>query len=254
MRLDGPRTPSPSSHELWPDLAESGKAQLGDARPWRADFAATIGLLVAVNLSVALPLSAWLTAFIQLAVGATAAAGALHRGYSLRDLGLAREQARAGSRLGAVVAAGVIAVVTVVAMVPATQRYFEDDRFIELSAGRALGEIVVRIPFVTTLTEEVLFRSVLLAVLLVALSKWQAVAVTSLLFGLWHVLPTIDLQANEGNLDVVEWEAVGTVVVTAVAGTVLAWLRLRSGSTVAPWLVHTTVNASAFTAGTVLAA
>ncbi len=64
-----------------------------ERRPWRSDFAAIVGLLVVVSLSVALPLRAWLIAIVQLALTATAAIGALHRGYSFQDLGPVRPPA-----------------------------------------------------------------------------------------------------------------------------------------------------------------
>jgi membrane protease YdiL (CAAX protease family) len=74
--------------------------------------------------------------------------------------------------------------------------------------------------------------------------------VSSVLFGLWHVLASLGGgAANAAIADVVGGDAAGTavrVVVTVgftfAAGVVLCWLRLRSGSLLAPMLAHWTVN------------
>jgi membrane protease YdiL (CAAX protease family) len=77
-----------------------------------------------------------------------------------------------------------------------------------------------------------------------------AALLSSLVFGVWHVLPTLgSLETNpgaaatQGSL----WLQVGAValvvVATGVAGMFFSWLRLRSGSILAPWLAHTGFNA-----------
>jgi membrane protease YdiL (CAAX protease family) len=80
-------------------------------------------------------------------------------------------------------------------------------------------------------------------------SQTTAVTVSCLAFGLWHVLPARNVTSFNpvfadlagGQLDRV-YGVVSAVVVTAVAGLVLCWLRLRSRSLLAPALVHATVN------------
>jgi membrane protease YdiL (CAAX protease family) len=224
----------------------------------RADLIATATLLVVLNLANALVLDGWFTAPAQ-GIGATLAVlGARQRGYSWEELGLARRNLLAGLRLGGGMAAVIVTGIALVALVPTTRSYFEDERFLELSAGEGVYEIAFRIPLVTALTEEVLFRSVLLAVLLVTWSRWRAIAVSSLLFGLWHVFTALgDLDENEATADFAGWEViagvVGVVAATAAAGVVFAWLRLRSDSVVAPWLVHAVLNASTFSVGVALA-
>ena len=140
---------------------------------------------------------------------------------------------------------------------PFTRGFFDDERFVDLPAIDVVVEVGLRIPIVTALGEELLFRSVLLAVLLVGLSRGRAVAISSLLFGLWHVLTTIgDLDGNAATDDLSVWEAalgvLGVVVATGLAGAAFCWLRLRSGSVAAPWLVHTVLNASTYVAGAIL--
>ena len=121
-----------------------------------------------------------------------------------------------------------------------------------MSADELAEEALVRIPIGTALFEELLFRGVLLALLLILFRPGLAVACCSVLFGLWHVLPALGFaDANAGlgsggGADVVA--VVVTVVVTALAGVVLACVRLRSGSLVAPGIVHAMVNATALVA------
>jgi len=193
------------------------------------------------------------------AVGAALVVGyAIWRGYSTEDLGLARESVPAGLHVGVAVSAIIVAGVTIAALLPVGREFFGDDRFIDVSSWEAVYEIAVRIPFVTALFEELLFRSVLLAVLLSMTSTRRAVAWASFAFGLWHVPTTLsDLDGNEVTDSFDGLAATGAVaavvVVTGAAGVVFSWARLRSNSIVAPWLIHVAFNASAFTAGLLLA-
>lgn len=103
--------------------------------------------------------------------------------------------------------------------------------------GRVVYETAVRIPLSTALSEEVLFRGVLLAILLQSYGSVTSVAVCSIVFGLWHILPSVR--------DHVSTAAVPIVITTALAGVFFCWLRLISNSIIAPWLVHWSINASA---------
>ncbi|MBN1097910.1 CPBP family intramembrane metalloprotease [Blastococcus sp. TML/C7B] len=102
------------------------------------------------------------------------------------------------------------------------------------------------------LWEEVAFRGVLLAALVRVLPVGRAVAVAAVVFGAWHVRPTLSgLAAND--LGDSAWLrallVVGVCAFTACAGALFSWLRLRSGSLVAPALLHLATN----TLGTVAA-
>lgn len=224
---------------------------------WRADLVAIVTLLVALNLTTGFLLDGWVAGAVQVGAAVSAVFVARRRGYTRGALGLDPEDAGSGLRLGGTVAALIVVGVSVAALVSFTRGFFDDERFVDAEWLDVMVEVVVRIPVVTALGEELLFRSVLLAVLLAGMSRGRAVAISSLLFGLWHVLTTIaDLDGNEATDDLNAWEAAlgvaGVVVVTGMAGAGFCWLRLRSGSLAAPWLVHTVLNASIYLAGAIL--
>jgi membrane protease YdiL (CAAX protease family) len=116
--------------------------------------------------------------------------------------------------------------------------------------GQAAYEALVRIPLGTALPEEVIFRGALLAVLSRYHSQGVATAIDSLLFGLWHVAPALKhtRDTRAGELRNKAGQVAGSVAVTAAAGFLLAWLRIRSGSIVAPWLAHSAANVTGYAA------
>ncbi len=224
---------------------------------WRADLVGIVTLLVAVNLSTGFVLDGWAAGAVQVGAAAVAVLVARRRGYSRSALGLDPDVVPSGLRLGGIVSAVIVIGVSVVALLPFTRGFFDDDRFVDVEWIDVAVEVVVRIPVVTALGEELLFRSVLLGVLMAGMSRGRAVGVSSVLFGLWHVLTTMaDLDGNEATVDFSGWEAAlgvaGAVVVTGVAGVAFCWLRLRAGRLAAPWLVHTVLNASTYLAGAIL--
>jgi CAAX protease family protein len=180
---------------------------------------------------------------------------ALAAGASIDDLGLGRASASNGLRWGFAIV-GVVAVgIAFGALLPATRALFHDQRVAGLSESELAYEALVRIPVGTALFEELAFRGVLLALLMRVTATVPAVAVSSALFGLWHILPTISaLRAN----DLAEGAAAafgavaGAVIVTAVGGVLLCILRLYTGSLAAPVLTHTATNSLAIVAAFVV--
>jgi hypothetical protein len=83
-------------------------------------------------------------------------------------------------------------VIALAVALPATRSYFLDQRAIGGGTGHLLYEVLVRIPFGTALAEEVVFRGSLLGLFLQRHSRTTATAMTSVLFGFWHVVPTLD--------------------------------------------------------------
>ncbi|MFI6798846.1 CPBP family intramembrane glutamic endopeptidase [Streptosporangium canum] len=126
---------------------------------------------------------------------ATCALLALARrsGLSWSELGFHR--GARGLRIGGALASAVAGVYAVGIAVPATRRFFRDERALSLSRARALEEALLQVPVGTVLLEEVGFRGVLHALLTRSHGPRTATAVSSALFGLWHVLPAIDMMA-----------------------------------------------------------
>jgi membrane protease YdiL (CAAX protease family) len=170
-------------------------------------------------------------------------------GLSWQDMGLGRGTWRPGLRwAGAEI--GIVAVVIAgAAALPLTRDAFRDTRY-HLNLGGALLDAFVLIPVGTVLLEEVAFRGVLWGLLRRARGTATATVVSSLLFGLWHALPSLGLasanQAISGTVgsgrsaEVVT--VLGTMGFTALAGVVFCELRRRSGSLLAPAGLHWAVN------------
>jgi membrane protease YdiL (CAAX protease family) len=158
-------------------------------------------------------------------------------GLSAGEVGLSRAAAPRGVVVGVAVAAIVVAGIAVGAAVPLTRPWFEDQRMANVDTAAELAyQALVRIPLGTAFLEEFAFRGVLLGLLARLGPMKTAVAVSSLLFGLWHIRPTLGTLATN---DLVEgaWTRVGAVTaavaLTTVGGLLFCALRLASGSLVA---------------------
>ncbi|MGV9596624.1 CPBP family intramembrane glutamic endopeptidase [Streptosporangium sandarakinum] len=128
----------------------------------------------------------------------TAATGALlalarSRGITWAEIGF-RDPAR-GLRIGGLLASAVAGVYAAGIALPATRRLFRDERALSLSRARVLEEALLQVPFGTVLLEEAGFRGVLPALVARSHGPRTATAVSSALFGLWHVLPAVDMAA-----------------------------------------------------------
>jgi membrane protease YdiL (CAAX protease family) len=169
-------------------------------------------------------------------------------GLTWAQLGLSRGPAASGLRwaLGAI---GLVAAVYLVGvLVPGIRPAFQDARY-HLEPPDALFMAFVVIPAGTVLLEEIAFRSVLWGMLSRHLRIWQVLGTTSVLFGLWHILPSPHLAAEnravsgatggENSALVVA----ATVVLTTLGGLVFGELRRRSGSVLASAGAHWATNA-----------
>jgi membrane protease YdiL (CAAX protease family) len=113
-----------------------------------------------------------------------------------------------------------------------------------------LVQALVVIPLLTVLPEEFAFRGVLWGLLNRRSGRRLATGVSAAAFGLWHVLAALGGGAandsaggvlGNGPAGTVALVA-GTVLFTGLGGLVLAELRARSGSLLAPILLHWAVN------------
>lgn len=172
-------------------------------------------------------------------------------GLSLRELGLARANVRKGMILGLRVAAIIIVGLLIAFLV--SPDIFQDDRYRQ-GIGMAVWVALIIIPLQTVLFEELLFRGLLWGFINKKYGPMWATHGSSAVFGLWHIAPSLGMNAaalSVAGLSVGRTVLVAIiVVVTYAAGVFLCELRRRSGSLLAPMLVHWSINGTA----TVLAA
>jgi Type II CAAX prenyl endopeptidase Rce1-like len=121
-------------------------------------------------------------------LGAAAALAGFARasGASPSELGLSRANAGRGKRFGLVAAVPLAAASAAAVANPRTRRLLADDKITGTSPGEAVFETLVRIPLETALSEEVIFRGVLLGLGSRSRSRGWALVTSSMLFGLWH--------------------------------------------------------------------
>jgi membrane protease YdiL (CAAX protease family) len=181
---------------------------------------------------------------VNLCAAGAALAAARLSGLTEADLGLGRGRwlpGRTAYRLAAAMAAGWV----IIAVLPAARPLLDDKRITSLDGRAAAYQALIRIPVGTALWEETAFRGVLQAALRRVMPKTTAIAVTSCVFGVWHIRPTLQALRVNG-LAPSGGRAVGGVaaaVATTTAGGVLfSWLRERSGSLAAPVLLHVATN------------
>jgi membrane protease YdiL (CAAX protease family) len=213
----------------------------------RIAVAITVVLLVIVNVVDVR------VAHASLVVGPVCAAVLLGlarlAGLSWQELGLGPGTWRRGMKwAGAII--GIAAVVLAAgAALPATRDAFRDSRY-HLDLGQALLTAFVLIPIGTVLLEEVAFRGVLWGLLRRIGGTAVATGVSSALFGLWHILPSLGLATDNEAIGSAVGQGrsaqviavLGTVAFTGASGVVFCELRRRSGSLLAPAGLHWAVN------------
>ena len=177
-------------------------------------------------------------------------------GVSWAELGLGRRELGGGVRTGVVAGGCAAAAVLAGAAVPATHGFFLDQRAAADRGDLAAG--LARITFAGIPPEELTYRSALLGLWLREGSQASAVAWSSVLFGMSHILPTLSTMSQTAlNRQLADRPlrqaafVAGNVAATTAAGAVFGWLRLRSGSALAPLMVHAALNDSALIAGRV---
>ena len=196
--------------------------------------------------------------YVRLNVGATGAAlaAATLNGLTPEDLGLGRGRWLPG-RLGCGLAAGAGAGWLLIAAVPATRPLLGDQRAAGLSGRDVAYQTLIRIPVGTALWEETAFRGVLQAALRRVMPGTAAIAVTSGVFGIWHIRPTLQALRANGLADDRRRAIAATFAgcaTTAAGGALLSWLRARSGRLADTVLLHAAVNSGGLIAAHAVAA
>ncbi len=169
-------------------------------------------------------------------------------GLTRADLGLDRGTWRGGARWG-LAGAGVVALAyaAMLAIPPLRDSLSASP---DSETAQVLVTSLLVIPLATVIPEELAFRGVLWGFLRRERGVRVATLGSSALFGLWHILPALGGgPANDAVVDVVgsgalgtSLRVLGTVVFTFAAGVVFCELRRRSGSLLAPILLHWAVN------------
>lgn len=211
--------------------------------PWWL-LAAVLAVATAWNLTgnLALP-GAW---YVQanLAVAAVLLALAWRAGLDADDLAVRPGDLGRGLLVGLGAATVIAAVLALALVIPALDGALESDDVLADSTTDRWFVPLVRIPLGTAVFEEVLFRSVLLAVAVRLWGLRRAVASTSILFGLWHVVPA--WESSSGSAAATVGVIGATVLITTVAGVLFALLRVWSGSVLAPVLAHWATNSLSY--------
>jgi len=195
-------------------------------------------------------------AALNLTSAVTLTAFALRAGCTPAELGLDRADLKRGIKTGSIAAACCSTGIGIVAAFPSTRRFFLDARLRDMSRRETLYHASLRIPVATALAEEIMFRSALHALFARGHSRRSTLTWTSLLFGLWHILPTLDtfegnpassIGQNPGRARLLA--VLGITGATAGAGLYFSYLRLRSRSVVAAVLPHAAINVVALAIG-----
>lgn len=163
--------------------------------------------------------------------------------FGLRKIGLGA--AEPGEVVGwALLAISIVSLVGMTMISSPTWRHrLADPRLALLSAREAAFQIFVRIPVMTALIEEAVFRGVLHAALLALYPAPAALWLGAGLFGVWHIGPGFDQAGNlESGSRFGAVHVTVTIVATTVAGAGLVWLRMATGSIWAGVAVHAAIN------------
>jgi membrane protease YdiL (CAAX protease family) len=201
-----------------------------------------------------LPQTAYVPA--NLIVAAALTAQARRDGCTWEDLGLDLREWRRALPVGVLGVALIAGAMSAALRVPGMRAYLVDER----ARGHRRREVVfrslVRFPFGTALFEEIAFRGVLYGVWKrEGMTARRAALLTGFAFGLWHFLPgRTALAGNPLQMKVRNAPALAATVAigaatTGVASLGLTWLRERSHSLLAPWLLHAGMNSIGYLSG-----
>ena len=171
-------------------------------------------------------------------------------GNTWTDMGLSWRYALRGLIWGAIMVGLVTLAYLVASSFKKTRQAFHDERYAQMSGGRLIFQTLVEVPFGTVLMEEIAFRAVLFSMLARRYGVIWGLVISSLLFGLWHILPSIGTHESNPALGGVAGEgrkgnviAVAlSVLTTSVAGVIFIVLRLVSGSILGPMGLHWATN------------
>jgi uncharacterized protein len=168
-------------------------------------------------------------------------------GLGLNEIGLGRDGIGPGLRWGGLTVLVIALGLLVVFAVPFLRPLLDDQRA-AMSGGMVAYHVLVRIPLGTVVLEEVAFRGVLLAAW-ERVSGWRVAVVGScVVFGLWHIVPALELVRINELASTVAGQAglvAIAVVATGVGGGVLVAFRVWTKGLWGPAVVHAGANSLA---------
>ena len=222
-------------------------------RPARRSVAAIVLASIALDVAANSVLPRRLHIPVSLATAAGVSWLGSKTGVSLSEQGMSPRDAPRGLVYGLAASLPSAAALVFASRHRSLRTFYHQDTIASATPGWAAYEALVRVPFGTALPEEMIFRGTTMALLARRRSRLTTLIVSSILFGLWHIAPTsqrLDELPHVRRLPpgYQLGHVAGSVVATALAGLALGVLRLRSRSIVAPWLAHTTANASGYAA------
>jgi uncharacterized protein len=218
-------------------------------------LAATVAVLAVVNLLNnrlavrAYVVTSVLAAVVLLALFQTALPWA--------DVGLGRD-GLAEDALLALLLVGLAAGGYLLGMaLPPTRALFLDERVEHVRRRNVAYQVLARIPLGTVLLEEVAFRGVLYGLAWHMQGPVLATVVSCALFGLWHVLPALDLvKLNRVAGRAFEARPVlsvaAAVLSAMLAGVVLCELRRHTGSLLPGIALHWATNGLGYLTGVLI--
>jgi membrane protease YdiL (CAAX protease family) len=216
------------------------------------DVGATVGVILAMLGFQILTRGVEGAPYIVAALATTAGLLliARHHELSLAELGLGRSSWITGAIWAAGIVVVVGAVIGLAGRWPRTRHLFADDRITDVSGWVTARRALLDIPFGTVLVEEFAFRGVLLALMTQLYSTLTAVIVTSVLFGLWHIGPSLEMHESHKATSGSPWPTIAsTVLFTGLSGAGFAALRLYTGSLLPPAALHWAANGTGVVVG-----
>lgn len=222
-------------------------------------IAALLAMMVAANLA-----TSWVRGRRNVALAVvfsvTVALLGLAFGLDIEALGVAPGTILPGLAWAGVAIAAVAVALFLGSLIRPLRVLFADDAT-SRSGRHVARRALVDVPFGTVLLEETVFRGVLYGVLVTHYGDWTAVWGTSVLFGLWHVVPSLPPKDRHPHasrpapptLRRRVWIVVGTVAFTTAAGFVFAGLRWWTGSILPGIGLHWATNGLGLAAAWLLA-
>ncbi len=178
-------------------------------------------------------------------------------GLNQYQLGLTVNSLIRGSIFGAVISLPIIICILLAVSIKKLRSHFSNTPKKNYNKRVFCYELLFRIPFGTALSEEVIFRSVLLAILLTNHPKTTALIIVSVLFGLWHIFPTLHtVKDHDPLIEMMDSipkrnliAVLSSVLATTLAGAAFTMIALFTGSFIASWIVHSSINGFATLGG-----